>query len=467
MSAQRSIQLAVVALLATVLLVLPTHGHVPARAGVRPSRPDIIVILTDDERRGTLRWMPHVWHEVVRRGTRFSNGMVPTSVCCPSRASLLTGLFAHSTKVWSNNAGWRTFQEAGMEQRTVAVWLRGAGYRTGLVGKYLNEFGGSAKPPGWDIWHSFVGSNGSYYDYQLLDTSGSLTSYGSAPSDYSTDVLRRYAVRFLRSTPADRPLFLYFAPYAPHGPSTPAPRDAFLPSPLAPFSRPDFNESDVSDKPSWIRSLPPVSRSSIDAHRANQYRSLQAVDRAVHTIIQAQRARSRLRNTLLIVLSDNGDMWGEHRIVGKYVPYDSATRVPLAIRWTKRVPAGATDRRIALNLDIPVTIAAAARASTGPVEGRDLLGNRRRRGFVLEAAAARSPGGNGTNVTRPAYCGWRSLRFLYVRYANGRQELYDYVRDPYELTDRHAARSLVDVKRRLRRKTRLACDPPPPGYSWP
>ena len=467
MNVRRSALLAFVALAVSVLVVIPTPSGALTQTVVRPGRPDIIVILTDDERRGTLRWMPHVWHEVVRRGTRFSNGMIPTSVCCPSRAALLTGLYAHSTKVWSNNAGWRTFRDAGMEQRTVAVWLRRAGYRTGLVGKYLNEFRGSTKPPGWRIWHSFVGSNGSYYDYQLLNTRGSLTSYGSSPSDYSTDVLRMFAVRFLRSTPVGRPLFLYFAPYAPHGPSIPAPRDAFLPSPLAPFSRPDFNESDVSDKPLWIRSLPFVSRATVDAHRANQYRSLQAVDRAVNTIVRVQKARSRLHNTLLIVLSDNGEMWGEHRVMGKFVPYDSATRVPLAIRWSKMVPAGRLDRRIALNLDIPVTIAAAAHASTDPVEGRDLLDSRPRRGFVLEAAAARSPGGNGTNVTRPPYCGWRSLRYLYVRYANGRQELYDYARDPYELTDRHAVPSMADVKRHLRRKTRLACDPPPPGYNWP
>jgi arylsulfatase A-like enzyme len=238
-------------------------------------------------------------------------------------------------------------------------------------------------------------------------------------------------------------------------------------TPLRPFSRPDFNEADVSDKPPWIRSLPYVDRSALDANRRNQYRSLQSVDRMVHAIIKEQRARRRMRNTLIIVMSDNGEMWGEHRIRGKFVPYDSATRVPLAIRWTRRLPAGVTDPRIALNLDIPVTIAAAARASTDPVEGRDLFGDRRRRGTVLEASAARSRGANGTNVTRPAYCGWRSLRYLYVRYANGRQELYDYTKDPFELTDRHAASSLAAVKHRLRHRARLACDPPPPGYSWP
>ena len=166
--------------------------------------------------------MPNVWKHVVQKGRRYPNAMVPTSLCCPSRASILTGLYAHSTKVWSNVPGWRAFRDAGMEQRTVAGWLDGAGYRTGLVGKYLNWFPGSSTPPGWHTWHSFIGANGSFYDYQLLNTDGSVTSYGSAPSDYSTDVLRRYAVGFLRSTPTDRPLFLYFAPFAPHAPATPA-----------------------------------------------------------------------------------------------------------------------------------------------------------------------------------------------------------------------------------------------------
>jgi N-acetylglucosamine-6-sulfatase len=449
-----------------MLMSHPRTSTSPVRAATRPHRPDVIMILTDDERVRTLHWMPHVWREVVQKGKLFPNAMVPTSVCCPSRASLLTGLFAHSTKVWSNVPGWRAFRDAGMERRTVAVWLRAAGYRTGLVGKYLNGFSASTKPPGWSIWHSFLGQNGSYYDYQLLHTRGSVTSYGSAPSDYSTDVLRRFAVEFLRSTPADRPLFLYFAPYAPHGPPTPAPRDVGRPTPLAPFIRPDLNEGDRTDKPSWIRSLSPVTRSRVDAYRANQWRSLQAVDRSVHAIIEEQKARSRLRNTIIVVMSDNGDMWGEHRVLGKYIAYDSSTRVPLAIRWSKRVHAGATDHRIALNLDIPVTLAAAARASTDPVEGRNLFAAGRRRGFVVEAERARAGGANGTNVTRPAYCGWRSLRYLWVRYANGRREFYDYARDPYELTDRHRAPAYADVRHRMRHRTRVACDPPPPGYHW-
>ena len=449
-----------------VLVGHPATSTSPVRAATRPSRPDIILILTDDERVRTLDWMPHVWREVVRKGRLFPNAMVPTPVCCPSRSSILTGLFSHSTKVWSNVPGWRAFRDAGMEQRTVAVWLHAAGYRTGLVGKYLNGFAASAKPPGWSIWHSFLGQNGSYYDYQLLNTSGSVTSYGSAPADYSTDVLRRFALEFLRSTPADRPLFLYFAPYAPHGPSTPAPRDVGRPTPLRPFFRPDFDEKDLRDKPTWIQRLPHVSRAGVDAYRANQWRSLQAVDRTVQAIVEEQKARSRLRNTIIIVMSDNGDMWGEHRVLGKYIPYDSATRVPMAIRWSRRVRASSTDQRIALNLDVPVTIAAAARAKTDRVEGRNLFAAGRRRGFVVEADRARAGGANGTNVTRPAYCGWRTLRYLWVRYANGRHEFYDYAKDPYELTDRHRAPTYAQMRQLMRHRARVACDPPPPHYHW-
>jgi N-acetylglucosamine-6-sulfatase len=465
---KRSRLAAIVLVAASSLIVVPYPqvGH-RAHATTRPARPDIIVIVTDDERARTLRWMPHVWDEIVRRGRRFPNAMVPTSVCCPSRASILTGLFAHSTHVWNNVNGWPTFRDAGMEQRTVAVWLRAVGYRTGLVGKYLNHFTGSTKPPGWRVWHSFVGANGAYYDYHLLNTYGGVTYHGFDAADYSTNVLGAQALRFLRASRLDKPLFLYFAPFAPHGPSTPAPGDGSLHIPFGPFARPDFNEADMRDKPPWIQALPLVSASAVDAYRANQYRSLQAVDRVVARMIRVQRARKRLGNTLFIVLSDNGDMWGEHRALGKFLPYDAATRVPLVVRWSKRLPrGGAVDHRLALNLDVPVTVAAAAHASTGRVEGRDLLAHARRHGFVMEASRAKSPGDNGTNVTRPAYCGWRTLRYLWVRYANGRQEFYDYARDPYELTDRHRAPAYAAVRHRLRHHARVACDPPPPGYSW-
>jgi N-acetylglucosamine-6-sulfatase len=435
----------------------------PARS-VGPSRPDIIVIVTDDQRPGTLHWTPTLHDHFVNRGIRFPRAMVPTSLCCPSRASLLTGEYAHTTRVWSNAAGWTRFVSAGMESKTVAVWLRQSGYRTGLVGKYLNHFTGTSPPPGWRAWHSFIGNNGRYYDYKLLHTNGSVTSYGSAPASYSTDVLRRLAMRFIDATPTDRPFFLYFAPFAPHEPATPAPRHLSLAAPISPFDPPSFNEKDLSDKPPWIQRLKPVSFSNVQKFRVQQYRTLRSVDDAFSAMLDAQRTRRRLANTLIVFIGDNGVMWGEHRVLGKFVPYRGATRIPLAMAWPAGLPEGRVDGRLALNIDVPVTIAAAAGATHDDVAGRDLLQGWDRTGFLLEAGASRFPGGNGTNVERPAYCGWRTARYLFVHYGNGREELYDYALDPWELRDRRGTRP--ELQARLRRHAREACQPVPPGFSW-
>jgi arylsulfatase A-like enzyme len=408
--------------------------------------------------------MPVLQNYIARHGVRYSRAMVPTSVCCPSRASLLTGEYAHTTKVWSNDQGWSRFVRAGMEQRTVAVWLRRAGYRTGLVGKYLNAYLGTGPPPGWTVWHAFTGSNADYYGYELQHTNGSTTTYGFDAAAYSTDVLRRYALNFIRATPSEKPLFLYFAPYAPHEIAYPAPRHVGIPAPIGQFWPPSAQEQDLSDKPLWIQRLPPVSASAIQAARVRQYRTLRAVDEAVGAILDLQRSRHRLRNTLLVFLSDNGVMWGEHRIMGKFVPYKGATRIPMAIAWPARLPGGRVDARLALNIDLPVTIAAAAEAPHADVAGRNLLLRWKRAGFVLEARAATSPGSNGTNVARPAYCGWRTARYLFVHYRGGREELYDYARDPWELQDRRGTAPVLQAN--LRRRARAACSPTPPGFSW-
>jgi arylsulfatase A-like enzyme len=450
-----------VALAVTTVLTSPIPR---AAAGAR--RPDIIVIVTDDQHRGTLGWLPTVRRDIAERGVRFTRAMVPTSLCCPSRASILTGQYAHTTKVWSNTSGWRRFADAGMESRTIAVWLRSAGYRTGLVGKYLNGYAGTGPPQGWRVWHAFLGTNGAYYDYSLLHTDGSVTRHGSGPAAYSTDVLRTHAVRFLRTAPERRPLFLYFAPYAPHGPADAAPRHASLPASIPRFHPPSFSEADVSDKPAWVQRLAAVDATSLHTQRQREYRSLRSVDDAVDAILDAQRARGRLGNTLLIFLSDNGQMWGEHRILGKFVPYAGATRIPMAIAWPRRIAAGRVDTRLALNLDVAATVLDAAEAPHERIAGRSLLDRWRRGGSVLEAASAVVPGGNGTNVERPAYCGWRTARFLFVHYASGREELYDYAADPWELSDAHLQDRYRDRRRALRRRTRAACSPVPPGFSW-
>lgn len=457
-----------------VLVVLATLAPAMPSAAARP---DVLLIVTDDQRPETLPWMRMVRRRIVDRGRLYRNGMVPTSLCCPSRASILTGLFAHSTHVWSNGrsggipdtGGWRAFEAAGMEERTLAVRLQDAGYRTALVGKYLNGYDDAPEgyvPAGWSAWHAFATQNGRYYDYALRHTDGSLTTHGHGERDYSTDVLRRYAIRDIRSTPRHRPLFLMFTPFGVHGEvPVPAPRHVGTAT-VGPYHVPNLNETDVQDKPAWIEELPATSTVRVIRHRRGVQEALRSVDEAVGALIGALRRHRDLENTLIVFTSDNGDLWGEHRLRGKYMPYDASTRVPLAIRWDRRIAAGSHDSRLALNLDVTATVARAAGVTSRDDEGISVLGRAERRGFVLEAAATWGHDGNGQGVARPGYCGYRTRRFLYVRYAGGSEELYDYRADPWELTNVADDERYTERVSSLRTRADEACSPRPPGFTW-
>ena len=459
----------------TAALIIALVAGTEAQA--LPRRPDVLLIVVDDQRADILDWMPIVRRRVVDRGRRFTNGMVPTSACCPSRASMLTGLFAHSTQVWSNRrnadledtGGWPAFAAAGMEDRTIAVALQASGYRTVLVGKYLNHYDAAPDgyvPPGWTAWHAFAGVNGRYYDYEIRHTDGSTTAFGHEEQDYSTDVLLRYALREVRAARPDRPLFLMFTPYGVHdGLPVPAPRHAGTAT-VGAYEGPGVNEADVSDKPPWIASLPPVPERRLTRWARRTQEALFSVDEAAGRLLDVLHDRRRLRDTLVIVTSDNGVLWGEHRLAGKYMPYDAATRVPLAMRWSRRIEPGTVDRRLALNLDITATVAAAARLTSFPDEGRPLLARARRDGFVLEAGATSGSDGNGQKVARRGYCGFRTRRFLFVRYSGGIEELYDYRRDPWELENVAADPAYADRVATLRDRADADCRPRPPGYEW-
>jgi N-acetylglucosamine-6-sulfatase len=429
---------------------------------VRATLPDVVVVLTDDQRLETLAGMPHVRSLLADQGTTFSQAMVPTSLCCPSRASMLTGSYAHDTGVWSNvrpHGGWWAFQDHGNEDRTLALALQNTGYRTALVGKYFNLFGKYAptgyRPPGWDTFTAFttVDRSGDYYDYTLSDG----RAFGSRPADYSTDVLAATATDVIRSTPADQRLFLWFAPYAPHSPFRPAPRHRD--AEVADLSLPGGSRAeDVTSAPAWVRRLAPVPPDKLARVPRRQQRALMAVDEAVADVVAALSDTGRLANTLIVFTSDNGLLWGEHGILDKNVPYAPATRVPLVLRWDGHVAAGTVDDRLALNIDLTATIAAAA--STGmTTEGLDLLATGSRDGFVLEATE--DPG-----LGRPAYCGWREVAWTFVRYATGEEELYSLADDPGEranLAGSFAHRARQEAMRDLAREH---CAPEPPGFDW-
>jgi N-acetylglucosamine-6-sulfatase len=411
--------------------------------------------------------MPALSRMIREKGVLFRNAMVPTSNCCPSRASILTGLYAHSTGVYSNQAphgGWRTFHDQGMERRTIALALHNAGYRTGLVGKYLNggftaQAAAGYVPPGWDYLLTFTDRVG-YYNYSLTDG----RTHGSLPRDYSTDVLRRGAVRFIRSTPAEQPLFLYFAPFGPHRPYTPAPRHRGDWAGRLPSYRPPSVTENVGDKPPWIRQYPRVRQSRIDSKLARAQEALMSVDEAVGRITGALEDTGRMSNTLFIFLSDNGLLMGEHHLFSrKNLPYKWSTSIPMIARWDGHVAPNSVDWRLALNVDLAVTIAHAVgvRKTT---EGLDLLGPDRREGFPLEATK-RYPRDSAPD--RPAYCGYRDPRWLYVQYATGEQELYSYEVDPHELQNLAGDVRYKQQLDSLRARAVASCLPLPPDFAWP
>jgi N-acetylglucosamine-6-sulfatase len=453
-----------VAVTAGVLLL--TRGHSPAGAG---GRPDIVLILTDDQRWDTLWAMPEVRRLLVADGATFSNSFVVNALCCPSRSSILTGDYSHTTGVYSNGGPHGGFP-AFHDRSTIATWLHDAGYDTALIGKYLNEYPGRYVPPGWDTWNAMVMNAvvGNYYYVWSLSRGHQLIHYGNRPEDYSTNVLASRAVRFIDS--ADGPLFLYFAPWAPHGDPVPAPGDEDAFADLKPFRPPNYDEADVSDKPEYIRSAPafgPVKTRYIDAYRRGQYQTLLAVDRAVGRIVDALQDTGRLDNTMIVFASDNGLVWGEHRWQNKQVPYEESIRVPLVIRYPPLTPEAATVSQLALNIDLAPTFADLAGVPTPHVDGRSLLpllqgkATPWRHDFLIEHERV------DRRLPVPSYCAVRTTHELFAVYGTHESEYYDLRTDPYELQNRADDPHTLQARQALARRLHELCNPPPPRMARP
>lgn len=253
------------------LLVAETPQR-PARAQT-PGPPNIVLIVTDDQRFDTLRVMPEVRRLLVAGGMTLRRAIVTNPLCCPSRATIFTGRYSHTTGVYTNgapNGGWPGFQPS--ESNTIATALDGVGYRTALIGKYINGYGGEGAyvPPGWDRWFAMTGT-GRYFNYTVYDDTRGHVSYGPLPKHYLTDVLRNKAVSFIRNSPVGTPLFLVVTPFAPHGPAFAAPRHEGVfsssPVPLGPA----VNEADVSDKPAYIADQPSGLSGAVRTRTRNQW----------------------------------------------------------------------------------------------------------------------------------------------------------------------------------------------------
>ncbi len=356
-----------------------------ATTNTRP--PNIVFLLTDDLDAKEIEFMPKLKTLLVDQGLTFSNYFVTDSLCCPSRSSIQRGQYVHNHQVLGNSApegGFSKFYAVGDQNSTVATWLKAAGYRTALMGKYLNGYpdtaGESYVPPGWDEWDSPV-DNAAYSEFNYkLNENGKIISHGQQPQDYLTDVISSKAASFIKSPdPAGSaaPFFIYLASYAPHQPATPAPRHANLfPNVTAPRTA-SVNEADVSDKPNFIKNLPLLTTQQlgqIDDLYRKRLQSLQAVDDMIGNLYDTLKATNQLDNTYFFFSSDNGFHLGQHRMLeGKQTAYDEDIHVPLIVRGPG-IAAGKTSDAMTLEIDLAPTFARLGGAKTPDfVDGRSLI----------------------------------------------------------------------------------------------
>jgi len=357
-------------LLGVFVLILGLLVALPVSAAVAgDTRPNIVVLMIDDLAvlRDQRLWnrLPHIKSLFVDHGITFKHAIGETSLCCPGRAGFLGGQHTRHHGVTYNDA--RLFDPTN----TIATALHDAGYTTLLSGKYLNlmDLLDNRFPPGWD---HFAGIGDGYYDYdEFVD--GVTIHHAHLPQDYSTRVFRTQALTWLRAAPAAQPLFLYLAPFAPHG----DPEDGFKPTGapqdrgssacwyLPPWKPPSYNEADVSDKPAWIAARPLLPYpNGWDLRRTCE--SMLAVDRMLAAVENEMAAQGRT-DTLYLLVDDNGMDFGQHRLSGKTTPY--STPIPLMASWSRRGLMQRVETSYVSNIDIGPTLAEVAGTTMPQADG--------------------------------------------------------------------------------------------------
>lgn len=447
----------------------PAHRSTAAEA---PQRPNVVVVMSDDQTVESMRVMANVNALLGGQGATFTHNYASFPLCCPSRTTFLTGQYGHNHTVMGNALPQGGYEKlAPTHANTLPAWLKLAGYRTVHIGKYLNGYGRQRQtevPPGWDEWFGSIDpSTYRFYDY-TLNENGKLVRYGTATTDYQADVYTAKAVDAVkRLAPRAEPFFLSVAYLAPHsgGPresddpanlATPVPaprhRNRYVAEPMP--RTPAFNEADVSDKPLAVRRRPligaPRTNAITEMYR-QRLESLLAVDEGVAAIVRALQDSGELARTLIIYTADNGFFHGEHRIPnGKVQHYEPSARVPLVIRGPG-VPRGVRVAQPAVNVDLAPTIVDAANAKVGrATDGVSLL--------ALLADRTRFVG-RDLLLETPTYAAIHTPRYVYVEHNTGERELYDLVTDPYELASAHDNPAYAQIRSDLARRllTLRAC----------
>ena len=422
-----------------------------------PQRPNIIFILTDDHRYDAMGFIgDYPWLQtpnldrMAAEGAWFKNAFVTTSVCAPSRASFLTGLYAHNHGVGSNQD---VREPNWMKTPSFGQYLHERGYRTGYIGKW-HMYHHNRNRPGWDFWASFS-DQGKYHGNQMMVNGAPVFEEG-----YVTDVLTRYATEFLEAD-VERPFLLYLSHKAVHAPFTPAERheDLYRGIQLPETPNRVYN---LSGKPEWQKRLSPgpsifLNRELIESRKkrltgpiaegyANQFfnnmRSLKAVDASVGAIMDTLEKTGRLDNTLIVYAGDNGFLFGEHRRGDKRLAYEESIRIPFLMRWPGEIPAGRVVKKPVLNVDLAPTLLDLAgcgtpKPSMDGMSMRPLFKNENapwRSGFLYSYFRDLQP-------IIPTLVAYRTDRYKLVkslfRAGDLQHELYDLKRDPYELENRY------------------------------
>jgi N-acetylglucosamine-6-sulfatase len=449
-----SLRLALLTLILVAIVAASVASDESPAQHRQSGRPNVVFILTDDLSWNLVQYMPHV-QQMQREGLTFNNYFVTDSLCCPSRASIFSGQYPHNHGVLTNTpplGGFSAFRR-GAEATTFATELQWHGYRTSLMGKYLNgyEAQNGYVAPGWSNWQG-TGSGYRGFNY-VLSANGRVAHYGRARRAYFTDVLRRHGMSFIsRMGRSGQPFLLELATTAPHRPATPAPRDRYdFPGLTAPR---DAAFDQVPDNPpAWLRGRPPMSPEEIDAldrEFRRRAQSVQAVDELVGQVRRLLRERGLDRNTYVVFSSDNGYHMGERRLLaGKMTAYDSDVRVPLIVAGPG-VPPGAVTDALAENVDLaPTFMRLAGVRPPNSVDGHGIMSLLHgevpavwRDAVLIEHHHPETPNGDPDRQTQssgnpPSYEALRTRDELYVEYVDGEREWYDLRSDPEQLHNRY------------------------------
>jgi arylsulfatase A-like enzyme len=422
------------------------------QASADQQTPNIVFIVTDDQRAdGTITQaqnpqviMPQVVDQLKKMGTDFPNAFATTPLCCPSRASIMSGRYAHNTIVSNNFGAWNFKQDP-----TLQAYLHDeAGYRTGIFGKYLNDWDLKRNPVHWDRWGIF---NQGYCPFRVNEE-GTIKDYGvfNQPTIaqcglYSTTYVQNQALDFIDQSESDdsQPFFLYLAPFAPHGPAVPD--DQYANTDVGPFphravhdeGQPGNLADPLTDKPDWVQGqFDPTNREV--SVRESELRTLKSVDDMVGTVLKRLQTRGE-QDTLVAFIGDNGFEWGEHGLINKDYAYTDSIHIPLIVRYPPVTVPGSTDNRMAANIDLTPTalkIAGLTTNRTPPIDGLSLFDPVNARNRLLFESV-----NHFTYPITDSFRNWASTRTSTYQYIESYaedgvtvtfREYYDLVNDPDE-----------------------------------